>query len=203
MDLRETYNLIAEDWHRDHAFDDWWGNGLETFTSLLPPDARVLDAGCAGGVKTRLLVERGFKATGIDFSEKFIEIARRNVPEAEFHVRDIRDASALGPFDGILLVAVLLHIPKRETVELLRRLSDALAPGGVICASVKRRREGQPEEEVKQEDDYGFPYERFFSYFSEGELAGFFREAGFGIVHEETVAAGSTSWNVLIARKPF
>ena len=51
---------------------DWLGeiNGLE-----------VLDAGCGEGFLSRLMAERGGRVTGIDYSGKFLEIARDRTPE--------------------------------------------------------------------------------------------------------------------------
>ena len=56
MDLKSTYNLIAEDWDRDHLQDDWWIAGTNTFMSFLRPGVHILDAGCAGGIKAEALI---------------------------------------------------------------------------------------------------------------------------------------------------
>jgi 2-polyprenyl-3-methyl-5-hydroxy-6-metoxy-1,4-benzoquinol methylase len=68
MNTRETYNRIAEDWVHDHAQDTWWIAGTDTFVSLLPDGARVLDVGCAGGVKAQYLTDKGLHVVGIDNS---------------------------------------------------------------------------------------------------------------------------------------
>jgi SAM-dependent methyltransferase len=47
---------------------------------------RVVDLGCGSGIWARQLVDAGFEVTGVDLSPAMIEIARRQVPEAEFHV---------------------------------------------------------------------------------------------------------------------
>lgn len=82
MDLKDTYNKIADDWHKDHALDDWGDPGMEVFLSLLKPGAAILDVGCGGGLKTKVMASQGFSVTGVDLSESFIEIARREVPGA-------------------------------------------------------------------------------------------------------------------------
>ena len=35
MDLRSTYNKIAEDWFKDHHQDTWWQEGTEKFLEAL------------------------------------------------------------------------------------------------------------------------------------------------------------------------
>ena len=202
MDLRETYNRIAEDWHADHQQDDWWIEGTDTFAALFPPGARILDVGCGSGVKAKYLFEKGLKVTGIDFSEKLIEIAKKEVPEAEFHVMDMRDvASYPRMFDGIFAQASLLHIPREEIREVLAGLSAKLVDGGYLYAAVKGTRPGTPLEEMKEEHDYGYSYERFFSYHGAEELRSYFAQIGLAIVYESASVVGRTEWLQVIGKK--
>lgn len=202
MDLKDTYDRIAADWHRDHSTDDWWVGGLEKFSEALPIGATVLDAGCAGGVKSKVLAEKGFRVIGIDFAPKFIEIAKKEVPGVTFRVLDIKDVSSMEEmFDGIFLQAVLLHFPKKEVLGILCGLLERLKPGGVIHISVKESREGQAEEEVQTEDDYGYEYQRFFSFFSQQELEDILKELGSDMIFSDVIQSGKTRWVQIIARK--
>ncbi len=203
MTLKETYNLIAEDWHREHEWDDWSFKATDTLVSLLKPGAHVLDAGCGGGRTSKYLVGKGLVVTGIDLSEKMVEIAEREVPGAAFSVRDVREIGLVeGVFDAILLQAVLLHLPKRETAEVLRASAEKVPAGGYICISVKRLKADGPEEEIKQGGEYGYPYERFFSYYSLEECRAFFTEMGWAVVFEHVFPVGRTAWIQIIAKKP-
>lgn len=74
MDLKDTYDKIAEDWHADHNSDDWWQEGTDAFVSLLSPGAHILNVGCGAGHKVKYLTARGFKVTGVDFSENLLAI---------------------------------------------------------------------------------------------------------------------------------
>ncbi|HEV3341951.1 MAG TPA: class I SAM-dependent methyltransferase [Pirellulales bacterium] len=47
---------------------------------------RIVDLGCGSGIWSRQLVDAGFEVTGVDLSSAMIELARRQVPEADFHV---------------------------------------------------------------------------------------------------------------------
>ena len=95
MNLKETYNKIAEDWFKDHKSDDWWIEGTNKFVSLFKPNACIVDIGCGAGVKSKYLSEKGLRVTGIDFSDKLIEIAKREVPHVEFHVMDMNEVENL------------------------------------------------------------------------------------------------------------
>jgi len=198
MNLRETYDKIAQDWHQDHAADDWWISGAEKFAMLLPRGAVILDAGCAGGTKSKFFSSKGFRVLGIDFAPNFIEIAKKEVPEVEFQVLDIRDIASLPQeFDGIFLQAVLLHFPKKEIPQILENILTKLKPGGYIHIAVKEAKENKPEEEVVTEDDYGYAYKRFFSYFTQSELVAILERLGLTVVSSET----SHRWVQVLAKK--
>ena len=114
MNLKDTYNKIAEEWNRTHQTDDWWVEGTERFVSFLKPGDLVLDVGCGPGTKSKYLIGKGLRVFGIDLADKFIKIARQKVPEAEFAVLDMQEMEKLEKnFDGIFAQASLLHIPWR------------------------------------------------------------------------------------------
>ena len=108
MDLRETYNKIAEDWHKAHKQNNWWVEGTDKFASFLKPNSLVLDAGCGAGTESKYLIKKGLKIFGIDFSDKLIEIAKREVPSGKFFVMDLNEADRLKErFDGIFIQYLL------------------------------------------------------------------------------------------------
>ncbi len=76
----------------------------------LAPGATVLDVGCGPGRHALALTRRGFRVTGVDRSERFVELAReaagREGLDARFVVLDVRDlpdglaGAAEEPFDA-------------------------------------------------------------------------------------------------------
>lgn len=64
---------------------------------------RLLDMGCgAGGLATKA-AQKGARVTGIDAAETLIEIARRVLPNGEFHVGEIEDLPfANDTFDAVI-----------------------------------------------------------------------------------------------------
>lgn len=202
MDLKETYNKIAENWQKDHSGDGWWMPGVDAFISRLPSHALVWDAGCGAGVKSKYLAGKGLHVIGTDFSEKMVELASREVPEAEFFVSDIREPkNVTGGFDGVFLQAVLLHIPKKDAQEVVGKLLQKLKPGGYIYIAVKEKRPGEPDEAIKTESDYGYPYERFFSYFDAEELKRMLLALDCEMLYEAVVPVAQTRWIQIIAKK--
>lgn len=204
MDLKETYNLIAEDWHRDHTQDDWWMEGTDAFIKELPEGARVLDVGCGSGVKSEYLIAHGLKVVGVDISDKLLEIAKREVPEGEFRELSMLNLDSMpDTFDGVFAQASLLHIPKKDVEGAVKKMADRLVGGGFLYVAVKETREGSPNEEILKEKDYGYEYERFFSYFTIEELEQYFRNAGTEIIKtlRNPSPSGKTVWLQIIGRK--
>ena len=201
-DLKSTYNRIAKDWFKDHLEDTWWIEGTDKFASLLKSDSLVLDVGCGAGVKSKYLIKKGLKVVGIDLSEEMIEIAKKEVPDGKFLVADITESLDFDKkFDGIFAQAVLLHIPKKDIKNILSNLLSPLKPKGYLYIAVKGLKEGQPEEQIIKESDYGYEYERFFSFYTPKELENYLKELGMTIVYNEMVSTGNTDWIQLIAQK--
>lgn len=111
------------------------------------PGDRVVDLGCGFGDTTQRLAEvvgADGEALGVDVSEPFIELARREADEAgaeniRFAVADVQVAEFGEGFDyafsrmGVMFFA--------NPVAALRNVREALAPGGCFCAVVWRRKE--------------------------------------------------------------
>ena len=201
MDLKSTYNKIAENWVEDHRDDDWWQAGTDKFLSLLPHGASIIDIGCGGGVKSRYLKAKGFEVTGVDFSEKMIEIAERESVGIKFEVGDIYEIDKYPEtFDGVFAQAVLLHIPKSRVIEVFKKLKSKLKPGGLLYVAVKAIPEDGSEEAVKKENDYGYEYERFFSFFTLPELEKYFRDIGLSVVWKTITPSGRTKWLQIVGK---
>lgn len=200
MDLKHTYNKIAKDWHNDHQTDTWSKAGVDKFISLMSKGDLILDAGCGSGMKSKLLIDNCLKVIGIDISENMIEIARKDVPAAKFFEMDIREAAKLKEtFDGIFAQASILHIPKKEAQKTLEVLANKLKIGGYFYIAVKEKR--GVDEEIKKENDYGYEYERFFSYYTIDEIKVYFTDLKMNIVYETVTNSGRTNWIQVIAQK--
>ena len=201
-DLKSTYNKIAEDWAKDHAVDTWWIEGTDKFCSVIKPKSSILDVGCGAGFKSKYLTDKGFKVTGVDFSEKMIEAAKRKYSSIDFDVVDLYDLDTYKKkFDAVFAQAVLLHVPKSRIVEVLEKMRDKLNEGGFLYIAVKERREGEVEEGVKEENDYGYQYKRFFSYFNLPELEDYLKKVDMKLVWKDISNSGRTNWLQIVAEK--
>jgi SAM-dependent methyltransferase len=107
---------------------------------------RVLDVGC-GPADLLAFLPEGVDYTGYDLNPRYIEVARRRFrAQGRFLVGragDLRDVDLGGPFDRILVVALLHHLEDDEAGSVLQEAAHLLAPGGVLVSFDNVRREGQ------------------------------------------------------------
>lgn len=117
----------------------------------IPPEAAVLDLGSGIGVPyDRFLVDKGCQVTGIDISQKHIDSAIENVPEATYIKGDFSNLKfAEGSFDAIISLYAIFHIPRIEHVALFRKMHHFLKQKGVILVSL-----GTSNSEYGEEDDW-------------------------------------------------
>lgn len=202
MNLKDTYNKIAEDWVKDHSSDTWWVEGTNKFVLFLKPGDSVLDVGCGPGVKSKYLFDKGFDVFGVDLSEKMVEIAQREVSKATFLVADIKNLGGVQQlFEGVFAQAVLLHIPKLDVPIVISELKSKLKTRGYLYIAVKERLLDGKEEEIVTENDYGYEYERFFSYFTLAEIQKYLIDSQMEICYENIASSGKTNWIQVIAQK--
>ncbi|QOS58317.1 class I SAM-dependent DNA methyltransferase [Thermobifida fusca] len=135
--LAAAFDNIGDNY--DEAFPHKEGQieSVQRLASRLPQGARVLDLGCGTGLPTsRQLVDAGFQVVGTDISPTMVELARRNVPEAEFRVADIMDLSEEQAYDAVVAFFSLLVLPRKRIPEALKAIHRALVPGGWLCLSM-------------------------------------------------------------------
>jgi len=199
--LKDTYNKIAEDYFRNHAQDDMDDDYIEYFSQQLFPKAKVLDLGCGPGIETAKLLKKDFKVYGFDLSEGFLKIACERSPEATFSQGDMLCGLPYENefFDGIFAKASLLHVPKDKLEDVLKEILRVLKKNGILHIAVKK---GKGEREVHQ-SDYGYEYERFFSYWQSEELKNFFNKYNLITLKEDewTNPKKKTVWLKLLIKK--
>ena len=84
---------------------------------------------------------------------------------------------------------------------MLKKLSMKLQSRGYMYIAVKEKRTEGPDEEIKQELDYGYSYERFFSYYTPHEIKEYLRQIRVPIVFETVTQSGKTNWIQVIGQK--
>ena len=101
---------------------------------------RVLDAGCGEGYNTRLLARAGARMTGVDLSERMIELAREEERRAPLDIRYLCTSYAeLGmfaeaAFDTVVSFMALMDGPRFDHA--MTACYRVLRPGGTLAFSL-------------------------------------------------------------------
>jgi SAM-dependent methyltransferase len=110
----------------------------ERFLRRLPPEGRILDAGCGVGRDALAFAGRGFAVVAFDASAEMVRLARERLGSPT-EVRRMRfdEVAWRDEFDGIWACASLLHVPASAFPTVAARMAIALRPSGVCYMSFK------------------------------------------------------------------
>lgn len=196
---KNNYNQHAEEFA---SFTNTYIGKLEKwinyFSNNLPKESSVLDVGCGAGRDASYFAQKGLLVTGIDFSEKLIEIAKKKAPSGKFSVMDFEKLSfPKNSFDGVWASASLLHIPKNKLSQNLEKINLILKKNGLFF-SLFRVGKG---EKITKEKRGNAILERFYAYYKPEEILDLLKKAGFKNIEWELDNGISGDWIGIFARK--
>src|ERR1700733_12181072 len=153
---------------------------------LPPQPAALLDVAGAHGWFAAALCQRheGLKATVLDLPGS-ARVGREIIARAGMSDRvehrdgDMFESDLGGPYDGALVFDIIHHLPGEQVVTLLRRVREAMKPGGTLAVLDMFR------SDAKRQRPPSATLELFFSLpsgadvHSPDELPAYFAEAGF------------------------
>lgn len=97
---------------------------------------RVLDIGFGTGVLACKLYENGYDITGIDFSQRMIQIAQEKMPSARLIQHDFSKGLPVdladSKFDAIICTYAIHHLDDDAKIDFLKELQTYLNPAGRI-----------------------------------------------------------------------
>jgi 2-polyprenyl-6-hydroxyphenyl methylase/3-demethylubiquinone-9 3-methyltransferase len=157
-----TYDRIDNGLY-DAKSEEWWqpGSGLHQLSVSFNParvgyvkkklfddlnlDAhgkKALEVGCGGGGLCEEIARMGFDATGIDPSERSLEVAIRHARASGLPIRYERATGESLPYpdasyDAVFCCDVLEHV--RDLPQVISEISRVLRPGGVFCYDTLNR----------------------------------------------------------------
>lgn len=166
----------------------------DKFLHFLPPTSSILDFGCGSGRDTKYFLSAGKQVDAIDGSEELCKLASKytGIPIKQMLFEEL-DVKA--QYDGIWACSSILHLPKDELKDVLKKMLAALKEHGIIYTSFK----------------YGtFEGERngrFFTDFTEETFQKFVKDIAGIQIEEEWITGdvrperGEERWLNLILRK--
>lgn len=192
--VRQGYNKIAKMYY-SHRDVTKFNSELEKFAKLLPENAHILDVGCGAGIPTaEFLTKKNIMVTGIDISDTMLDLARENVPQANFINMDAHELEfPPNTFNGLISVYTLFHIPRKDHPKIIRNFYDVLKPGGILLIN-----SGVSESEGVS-TFFGVPM--FWSNYTPDKLLELVKDARFTIIFEEVLQRGGEYQYWIFGRK--
>jgi tRNA (uracil-5-)-methyltransferase TRM9 len=218
---KENYNLIAKEFSATRR--EIWEE-LKFLFKDLKEGEKVLDLGCGNGRWYKVFKEKKVDYFGLDNSEKLIEIAKENFPDAKFFVGDALSLPFQDDFfDKVYSIALLHHIPSEDfRIKVLKEAKRVLKPGGILiltCWRIHRLREilallkytllkiiGRSKLDFK---DFFVPWGkkmlRYYHFFTQRELENLVKKVGFEILESGVVKnkRGNRQNYYIISQKPL
>jgi SAM-dependent methyltransferase len=199
--VKAGYNKIAYRYLAERTQDSADVHLIDDFIELLAPKSKMLDAGCGAGVPIAQILAEHFDVIGVDISEAQIELARRNVPNAYFHCKDMTQLDFPDEsLDGVCSYYAIIHIPREEHKPLIDNFHRMLKAGGValLCLGA---------EDLADDIDEDYLGTRmYWSHYDSNTYLKILRRRGFRIILEKHIAdetcAGAKHLFVLAQKAP-
>ena len=168
---------------------------LEQFIKHIKKGRTVLDVGCGAGKPVdEFLIKHGYAVNGIDISDRMIALAKKNVPQAFYEVKnmsELRDGEYC--VDGIVSFYAIFHTPREKHQEILKKFATFMPNGGVILIIM-----GAEVWEGYEEDFHGA--KMFWSQYGAEKNAELVKNAGFKILLNEIDSSSGEKHQVIMAR---
>ncbi|GAA1521474.1 class I SAM-dependent methyltransferase [Kribbella lupini] len=153
----------------------------------LPPGGLVLEIGSGTGRDADFVEACGATVRRTDATRAFRELQASRGRQVE--PLNVISDEVPGQYDGVLALCVLIHVDRRSTPVVLRKIARALRPAGAFLVSV---REGAGE----TSGDY------LMSYWDQAEYAGLLGDAGLRVDWSQRYDDGDgDTWLTFLARK--
>lgn len=128
---------------------------------------------------------RYFVVTGVDFSEKQVELAKKHVPGAEFLCQDITGLSFPDDsFDAICSYYAIIHIPRPQHKAILEKFYRMLKRNGLALVCL-----GAGDLPEDRSEFHGV--EMYWSHYDKDIYLAMLRDCGYGIIWSKLVKDAS------------
>jgi 2-polyprenyl-3-methyl-5-hydroxy-6-metoxy-1,4-benzoquinol methylase len=130
--LQETFS-----WARSQVFSDYnhvlgYYQAKECLEQAR--GSSLLDMPCGDGTLTSMLAPSFSRVVGVDASSKHLELARKALPNVEFHEALIEDFETPERFSTVTMLNILEHVV--DPIGVLKKAASLLADDGVVLVHV-------------------------------------------------------------------
>ncbi len=135
----ETWNKVAQIYEDKFMSLDLYNATYDAFIDLITQqNPSVLELGCGPGNITKYMRSKrpDFKIDAIDVAPKMIELTKKNCPDVNCKVMDIRILSQLQSYyDAIICGFCIPYISQAELIKLIQDSNQLLTKSGILYLS--------------------------------------------------------------------
>ncbi|MGE0280707.1 MAG: class I SAM-dependent methyltransferase [Rhizobiaceae bacterium] len=143
-DYADRYCALVSD--MPNAFDQ---TAFRRLAEIAGAGGRALEIGSGPGWDADFLETLGLTVRRTDATKRFLELQAARGKKGE--LLDVITDPVGGPYDAVVAMCVLIHIPREEIDQVLAKLTHSLRPGGALIVSM---REGDHETTSKYHTVY-------------------------------------------------
>ena len=111
-------------------------NLYKEFLNNIPKAGNILDLGCGSGRDSKSFIDKGYKITAVDGSKELAQSASKLIGQ-DVLVSKFEDLSLIDKFHGIWACASLLHVNKKDILNVIKNVSSNLNDNGIFYMSFK------------------------------------------------------------------
>ncbi|PDT22833.1 class I SAM-dependent DNA methyltransferase [Rhizobium hidalgonense] len=109
--------------------------GLRQVAIAAGKGGRVLEIGSGPGWDADFLEAQGVLVRRTDATQRFLELQAARGKEGE--LLNVITDNLGGPYDAVIALCVLIHVPRDQTGQVLEKIAAALRPGGVFLVTMR------------------------------------------------------------------
>lgn len=115
--------------------NDFDQTAFRRVAEIAGPSGRVLEIGSGPGWDADFLETLGLTVRRTDATRRFLELQAARGKQGE--LLDVITGPVGGPYDAVVAMCVLIHIPRDEIDPVLAKLAGSLRPGGALIVSMR------------------------------------------------------------------
>ena len=182
-DYADRYDAIVR-----HVPNDREQASLKRFVAIAGTSGRILEVGSGAGYDADFLEGLGVKVRRTDATKRFLELQAARGKHGE--LLDLLTDDFGGPYDAVLALAVLIHVPRDQIDQVLGKIARALRPGGAFLVSM-RNGDGETSGEYHT------------VYWRRDDFAARLEAAGLVLLRDDfNIGRNSEEWNTFLTVRP-
>lgn len=130
----QSYELIADDYAQETAGSRVMAGALDRLAEAVP-GGHALEIGSGPGWDADRLETAGLTVRRTDITQAFIDLQRARGKDVD--QLDVIGDDLGGPYDAVVALAVLQHVPADDLPNVLAKVAAALRPGGRFLVAVR------------------------------------------------------------------